>query len=173
MLCHCTARPIAPGSTGAREDHPAVIARPPRIAYLFLGIGLVLGWLWPLPLLPAAFPPAVRYGIGAGLAAFGVVIMTLALRIFRKAGTNVETWKPTTALATDGIYAWSRNPIYISLPLLFAAVAVLADSGWLGLLLVVYVVVLRVGVIAREECYLERKFGDAYRAYRAHVRRWF
>jgi protein-S-isoprenylcysteine O-methyltransferase Ste14 len=56
--------------------------------------------------------------------------------------------------------------------LLFAAVAVLANSAWLALLLVLYVGVLRVGVIAREECYLERKFGDGYRAYRARVRRW-
>jgi protein-S-isoprenylcysteine O-methyltransferase Ste14 len=98
--------------------------------------------------------------------------MTHALRAFRKAGTNVETPKPATALVTGGIYARSRNPMYVSLLLLFAAVAVLADSAWFGLLLVIYVLMLRFGVIAREERYLERKFGGAYGAYRAHVRRW-
>src|SRR5262249_58668392 len=99
-------------------------------------------------------------------------LLSLGLRGFRKARTNVETWKPTTALVTDGIYARSRNPIYVALVLLFAAIAVLANSAWLGLLLLLYVAVLRVGVIAREEGYLQRKFGDAYRAYRARVRRW-
>src|SRR5262249_11170483 len=134
------------------DDHPGVIARPPRIAYLFLGIGLTLGWVWPWPLLPVGSAPAFRYGLGAGLFMLGA---------FRKVGTNVETWKPTTALATGGIYARSRNPIYVSLVLLFAAIAVLANSAWLGLLLLLYVAVLRFGVIAREERYLERKFGGA------------
>jgi len=172
MFCHCTARPAIPDTTGALDDHPAVIARPPRIAYLLLGIGLILGWLWPLSLLPVGSARVFRYGIGAALAALGVLVVALGVRAFRKAGTNVETPKPATALVIEGIYAWSRNPMYISLVLLFAAVAVLANSAWLALLLVLYVGVLRVGVIAREECYLERKFGDGYRVYRARVRRW-
>lgn len=172
MLCHCAARPATPDTAGRRDDNPGVIARPPHIAYLFLGIGLTLGWLWPWPLLPAGWAPAVRYGSGAGLLALGMLLLSLSLRSFRKAATNVETWKPTTALVTEGIYARSRNPIYVSLILLFAAIAMLANSAWLGLLLLLYVAVLRIGVIAREECYLERKFGDAYRAYRARVRRW-
>jgi protein-S-isoprenylcysteine O-methyltransferase Ste14 len=98
--------------------------------------------------------------------------MTLAVREFRRAGTNVETPKAVTALVTDGVCAWSRNPMYVALALLFAGIAVLADSGWLGLLLVLYLGLLRVGVIACEERYLERKFGAPYRAYRERVRRW-
>ena len=34
------------------------------------------------------------------------------------------------------------------------------------------VITLRYGVVAREEAYLERRFGDAYRYYKARVRRW-
>jgi protein-S-isoprenylcysteine O-methyltransferase Ste14 len=98
--------------------------------------------------------------------------MTVAVRAFRNAGTNVETPKPATTLVTSGIYARSRNPMYVALALLFAGTAVLADSGWLALLLLPFLGVLRVGVIAREERYLERKFGEPYRAYRARVRRW-
>ena len=172
MISDSAPRAATPAHHVRAEDHPGVIARPPRIAYLFLGIGLTLGWLWPWPILPVGSALAYRYGIGAGLFALGVLILALGLRAFRKVGTNVETWKPTTALATEGVYARSRNPIYVALVLLFAAIAVLANSAWLGLLLVLYVAVLRVGVIAREECYLERKFGEAYREYRARVRRW-
>ena len=62
--------------------------------------------------------------------------------------------------------------MYVALALLFAGIGVLADSGWLALLLVPYIAVLRFGVIAREERYLERKFGAPYRVYRARVRRW-
>jgi len=62
--------------------------------------------------------------------------------------------------------------MYVALALLFAGIVVLANSGWLAAFWVVYVGVLRVGVIAAEERYLEGKFGDQYRAYRARVRRW-
>ena len=172
MLPGSIAHAAVSSATGTAGDHPGVIARPPRIAYLFLGIGAILGWLWPLPLLPAGSPAALRFGVGGGLVAVGLVVMTLAVRAFRDAGTNVETPKPATALVTDGIYARSRNPMYVALALLFAGIGVLANSGWLALLLVPYVAVLRIGVIAREERYLERKFGAPYRAYRARVRPW-
>jgi len=172
MLHGSTAHSTDTVATGASADHPGVIARPPRIGYLFLGIGAILGWLWPFPLLPAGWSVTLRYGAGGALVALGLVVMTLAVRAFRAAGTNVETPKPATALVTDGIYARSRNPMYVALALLFAGIGVLANSGWLALLLVPYVAVLRVGVIAREERYLERKFGQRYRAYRARVRRW-
>lgn len=161
-----------PARTAPTDDHPDVIARPPRIAYLLLAIGAILERLSPWPFLPAGAMAILRYGLGAGLAAIGLILMTHALRAFRKAGTNVETPKPATALVTHGIYGRSRNPMYVSLLLLFAAVAVFANSAWFGLLLVIYFAVLRVGVIAPEERYLEQKFGGAYGAYRAHVRRW-
>jgi protein-S-isoprenylcysteine O-methyltransferase Ste14 len=157
---------------GAGADRPGVIARPPRIALLLLAIGAALTWLWPLPLLPPGWPAAGRYGAGSALLALGLGVMGAALRAFRRGGTNVETSKAATALVTDGIYAWTRNPMYVALTLLFAGIAALLNSAWLGGLLVLYVAVLRVGVIRAEERYMEAKFGDRYRAYRARVRRW-
>lgn len=154
------------------HDHPGVIARPPRIGGLLLLVGGLLEWLSRWPLLPAAWPASLRWGAGGALVVLGLIVMTLAVRLFRAAGTNVETPKPALALVTDGIYARSRNPMYVALALLFAGIAVLADSAWLALLLLLCLAVLRVGVIAREERYLERKFGAPYCAYRARVPRW-
>jgi len=166
----------AANATAARatptDDHPGLIARPPRMAYLLLAIGAVLERVSPWPLWPAGSLSVSRYGLGAGLALIGLILMAHAVRAFRKAGTHVETPKPATALVTHGMYARSRNPMYIALLLLFAAVAVFANSAWFGLLLVIYLLVLRFGVIAPEERYLAGKFGGAYGDYRAHVRRW-
>jgi protein-S-isoprenylcysteine O-methyltransferase Ste14 len=80
--------------------------------------------------------------------------------------------KPTTALVTEGPFRYSRNPIYVALTLLYVGVALLINALWILLLVVPAVLVLRYGVIAREEAYLTRKFGDAYRQYTTQVRRW-
>jgi protein-S-isoprenylcysteine O-methyltransferase Ste14 len=80
--------------------------------------------------------------------------------------------KPTTALVTEGPFRYSRNPSYVALTLLYVGVALLINALWILLLVVPALVVLRYGVIAREEAYLTRKFGEAYRQYTTQVRRW-
>ncbi len=50
--------------------------------------------------------------------------------------------------------------------------AIAFDNLWLLVMLVPFALVIRYGVVAREEAYLERKFGDGYRGYRSRVRRW-
>ena len=104
--------------------------------------------------------------------ALGGGLLLAAFRRFKAVGTNIPTWQPTTALATDGIYRLSRNPIYLGLTLIYAGIAIAAGSFWPLLLLVPLLVIMRYGVIGREEAYLERLFGDAYRDYQRRVRRW-
>jgi protein-S-isoprenylcysteine O-methyltransferase Ste14 len=125
-----------------------VIALPPLIVLGFLAAAAVLEVIVPLPV-PVTHSLA-RYVTGAMLAAGGFVIIAMGTRRFAAAGTNVPPTLPTTALVVDGIYWRTRNPLYMGLTLVY-----------LGL-----------GVVKREERYLERKFGDAYRAYKARVRRW-
>lgn len=150
------------------NDNPGVIVRPPLLYLGALVLGFGLDWIWP----SQAIPDLVQYVGGATIAAVSFVPAIAAMRRFRKAGTNVPTTLPVTALVVDGPYRYSRNPIYVGLTLLYAGIGVAADNLWaLGLLLPV-LAVMRYGVIAREERYLEDKFGDAYRRYKARVRRW-
>jgi protein-S-isoprenylcysteine O-methyltransferase Ste14 len=95
-----------------------------------------------------------------------------ALRVLSRAHTPVDPTKPTTALVTEGPFRYSRNPIYVALTLLYLGGAFLVNALWILLLVVPALVVLRYGVIAREEAYLARKFGTAYHQYTAQVRRW-
>jgi protein-S-isoprenylcysteine O-methyltransferase Ste14 len=154
--------------TPTAPDNAAVPGRPPNVAIGILLVGLALDFVW-----PTRFPGG-RAHLAAGLAmlAAGIALFLRASGQFRAAGTNIETWRPTEAIVTHGVYARSRNPIYVSMLSIYAGLAVLANSVWalgLGLALFAY---LRFFVIPREERYLERKFGDAYRAYKASVRRW-
>ena len=150
------------------QDRPGVIAPPPLIYLAFLAAGLGLGYAWPAPLVD----DAARYPLGGALAALGVALAVVALLRFRHAGTNVRTEKPATALVTEGPYRYSRNPIYVALTLIYCGIGVAADSGWVLGLAVPLLAVMRYGVVAAEERYLEATFGEAYRHYKGRVRRW-
>lgn len=161
--------PSTAGGSGA-PDVAGVIALPPLIFLGFLAAATVLEAVFPFPVLAAhAFP---RYLAGAALAAAGFIMIVLGMRRFQAAGTNVPPNLPTTALVVDGVYRRTRNPLYLGTTLVYLGLGVAAGSFWAIALVVPLLWVINTGVIAREERYLERKFGDAYRAYKAEVRRW-
>jgi protein-S-isoprenylcysteine O-methyltransferase Ste14 len=89
-----------------------------------------------------------------------------------RAGSNVPTNLPTTTIVDTGPYRLTRNPIYLGMLLGLIGEAIAFNSLWPLVSLVAFALVIRYGVVAREEAYLERKFGDDYRRYRARVRRW-
>jgi protein-S-isoprenylcysteine O-methyltransferase Ste14 len=146
-----------------------VLVRPPLAWGLAVVAGLALHWLVPLPFLPASLPAAL----------LGVLVFVLALALFAwaivtmtRAGSNVPTNRPTTTIVESGPYRFTRNPIYVGMVLGLVGLAVGFDELWLLIVLVPFWLVIRYGVVAREEAYLERKFADAYRGYRSRVRRW-
>ena len=114
----------------------------------------------------------LRLPLGILLFVAGVALIVMCFKRFTAAGTNVPTWMPTTALVTSGPYGVSRNPIYLGLTLVYLALALGYGSWWPIVLLAPVLIVMRYGVIGREERYLEAKFGDAHRTYLASVRRW-
>lgn len=151
------------------HDVPGVVAPPPFLYAGTLLLGLGLDRLWPLsPLLPRV--PALAAGAGLLLAAGGLAVS--AFRTMARARTNVNPYAPTTAIVTTGPFRFSRNPIYLSLMLLYLGVTLLCNALWPWVLLVPLLTVMHWGVIAREERYLDGKFGGEYRQYQRRVRRW-
>ena len=73
---------------------------------------------------------------------------------------------------TAGIHGWSRNPIYLGMFLTYFGIGLAAHSPWVLLIILPLAITIRYGVVAREEAYLERRFGDVYRNYKSRVRRW-
>ena len=151
-----------------KKDIPGVIAPPPFIYLGFLGVGFLIDYFLPFPVLP----DDLQYLVGGVVIAGGLVPFTLAILMFRKAGTNLQPQKPTTAIVTTGPYRFTRNPIYLGMATMYAGIAVTGDSVWVLGLLAPTLVVMHYGVILREETYLEQKFGDEYRQYMDSVRRW-
>lgn len=151
-------------------DNAGVIMRPPLLFAGTLVIALVMDVIAPAPI--ALFEGAARWVAAAIALMLGVALAGGGMALFRRAGTNVQTHMPSTTVVTSGLYRFSRNPIYLGLTALYLGLAFATSRGWALILLPPLMAVLRYGVIAREERYLEAKFGDDYRAYKARVRRW-
>jgi protein-S-isoprenylcysteine O-methyltransferase Ste14 len=150
-----------------RRDLPGIVAPPPLLYAAGLAVGLLVQHRNPQPLLP---PAAGRLlGVAAILLGLGAFA---AIAAFRRAGTSPNPYRPAGRLVTAGPYRLSRNPMYLGFTLWYVGISCWANSLWSLLLLPLVLLVMHQGVIAREEAYLERRFGDEYRQYRARVRRW-
>ena len=149
-------------------DKANVLALPPLIYATAFVLGLLLHLAFPMHFLPSAL---VRW-LGSFCMLIAGLIVVAALRALRRAQTTFDVAKPTTALVTEGPFRYSRNPMYVSLTLLYFGVTCLMNALWILLLVVPLLVVIQRGVIAREEAYLARKFGEAYLSYKRRVRRW-
>ena len=154
------------------RDNAGVIAPPPLIALAAVVLGLALDWLMPAYVLTVLLTWPERIVIAVALIAAGAGFAIPALLGFRSASTHVEPWKPASALVTDGIFARLRNPMYVGLTLCLAGLSILLASDWMLVMTIIFVPVIHFGVVKREERYLEAKFGDAYRQYRARVPRY-
>lgn len=150
------------------KDNPGVVAPPPLVFLSGLIVGGILSWLFPSPILPKT----VSIVAGVLFALAGIVFIVLPIAQMRRARTNVHPWKPTTAIVDDGVYAFSRNPIYLGMTLIYLGVSFLFNSFWFLPPLALVLFVVHNGVILREEKYLTRKFGDEYLNYKSRVRRW-
>ncbi len=150
----------------------ASVRFPPPLAFLgTLVAGWLLGTLIGQPGIPLRGWGLHDLGWFAVVAGFA--IMLTAAGLFREAGTDPKPWKTSTVLVTEGVYRWTRNPMYLGMALIYAGAALILNGLVALLLLIPLIFVIRREVIDREEAYMEVRFGDAYRAYKDQVRRWF
>ena len=149
-------------------DHANAAIHPPILFGILLIVGFGLRAIVPIPFLPDRLAwiggPIV---VGAALA-----LAVWAVRTMRAGETSIPVGEPTDAIVQTGPYRFSRNPIYLAMVLSLVGIGVWTNSLWFVGLAVVDAILLSWGVIAREEVYLQRKFGAQYSAYRDKVRRW-
>jgi protein-S-isoprenylcysteine O-methyltransferase Ste14 len=150
-------------------DSAGVAVPPPLVYAVGFGIGYALHRLKPAPV---GVDGRAWTLLGWVLIGAGVALAASAVVLFRRAGTSPVPIQPSTALVVRGPYRFTRNPMYVGLAALYAGVALLVNSLWPLAVLPLVLSVIRWRVIAREEAYLERTFGEEYRAYKARVRRW-
>jgi protein-S-isoprenylcysteine O-methyltransferase Ste14 len=113
-----------------------------------------------------------RY-VGFGLIVAAAWMGIGGTRLFAKHGTTIRPFEDPSVLMVEGPYRYSRNPLYLSLLLTLAGIAFLLGSVTPFLVLPFFAWAVGHRFIREEEAVLERRFGEAYRAYKGQVRRWF
>lgn len=125
--------------------------------------------------LPAWHVPApARIWIAVAIAALAVIISVAAVAAFVRAKTTINPNTPgaSSLLVASGVFALSRNPMYLGLLCLLIAWAVYLPSLWAFAGPVLFVGYISRFQIAPEERALSALFGAQYSAYQSRVRRW-
>ncbi len=156
----------------SKSEGPNVIVFPPVIIVVTVALAAGLQWIVPLGLL-ARVDPTCRWAVGSLLILFGLFPTIAGAITLLRQGTNVLPSRPATALITGGIYRWTRNPMYTGGAPVMVGIATIFALDWLPLLMIPSWLTLHYGVVRREEEYLERKFCEDYKRYRAQVPRYF
>lgn len=154
-----------------KKDNPGVIAPPPLIFLSGLLLGGIMNWFYPFYIFSVNFLIYARIA-GILLIAGGLGIILAAHLRMKKAETNIEPWKPTNAIISEGIYSFSRNPIYVAMVFIYLGLTLIFNALWCLPFLILVLIIIHFGVILREEKYLEKKFGADYLNYKNQVRRW-
>ena len=118
----------------------------------------------------------IKWGdvFGSTIIIFGIIIILSAIVLFKKYKTTITPLKPSksTKLITDGIYKFSRNPMYLGLSfVLFGISIILNPIGGLFLILI-FILYLNLFQIIPEENAMVDLFKDEFLDYRKNVRRW-
>lgn len=120
---------------------------------------------------PELVPPAFQW-LGLPLVVLGLGVAVAARSQFARARTNIYTFRQPDHLVTDGLFRFTRNPMYLGFCLALAGLAVFLGSLAPVLCAVTYLVISDRWYIAFEEEMMRARFGEAYQRYARHTRRW-
>jgi protein-S-isoprenylcysteine O-methyltransferase Ste14 len=102
----------------------------------------------------------------------GAAINVLADRQFKLVGTTVKPFEVSSGLVTDGIFRFTRNPMYLGMVGMLVGLAMLLRELTPWFVVPVFAAVMQRVFVRSEERMLEERFGEEWRSYAARVRQW-
>lgn len=141
---------------------------------IHLAIFAFLGWGLSILLPQLDFAWKMKGILGWFLVSSGVILLLFAVGMFARAETTINPIRPNDAeaLVTNGLYRFSRNPMYLALAIILFGGAFLVGNIASFATTALFVVVMTQFQIQPEERALEENFGDKYRNYCQRTRRW-
>ena len=138
--------------------------------YLFLSIIALFVLNYALPGSTLFYPPFNYFGIV--IVFLGLALILWHADYFKRYNTPIKPFEQSTYLIKDGLYKYSRNPIYLGMGVILFGGAMILGSFTPFIVVVVFILVIERAFIVKEEEFLEGIFGDEYLEYKKSVRRW-
>ncbi len=154
------------------EKRPNRIPWPPLIYACALAGGVLLDWGFPIEFLAITMNRTFMSVGGVLLAGLGLALDVAAMVMMYRARTNILPHRAADKLLTSGVFALTRNPIYLGNTLLLAGFALFTAAVWLILATMIAAFAVDRLAIRREELHLAVRFGDAFQAYVQTTPRW-
>jgi protein-S-isoprenylcysteine O-methyltransferase Ste14 len=150
------------------SDKPRRIIYPP----MWLVIGLIGIFVLDQYLPVSRFTGPAAMAFGSVAIVIGLLLLVLAGGLFRKADTDMIPFREVRALVTEGVYRYTRNPMYLGMALILLGTA--CTTGILSGLAVplLFMAIIEIRYIRPEEAVLRQLFGEEFDAYCKRVRRW-
>ena len=140
----------------------------PVLASICLALMLLLDWLFPIGLLNH-FPFNLAGFLPGGL---GLTICFMAHQQFKKIGTTLYPFSRPGKLVTDGLFRYTRNPMYLGLTIALGGAWLVLGSLSPGVFVVAFLLIADRWYIPYEEQQLLAVFGATYSTYQAKTPRW-
>lgn len=141
----------------------------PPVWFLLSIILMISLHLW-LPVKELFFSPITYLGIIA--LAIGIIIVLFCADLFRQKNTTIKPFQESSYLVTEGLFNYSRNPIYLGMVIILMGVWIYLGSLTPVFIIPIFTWLIQEIFIKAEELMLEEKFGESYQEYKATVRRW-
>lgn len=141
----------------------------PPVWFLLSIMSMIGLHLW-LPVKQLLFPPFGYLGIVA--ITVGIIMVLGCAYLFRQKNTTIKPFEQSSYLVREGIFNYSRNPIYLGMLVVLIGLWIVLGSLSPGFIIPVFAVLIQEMFIKAEEQMLEAKFGEEYQEYKATVRRW-
>lgn len=152
------------------NDNPGVHIPPPLIFAAFFGLAWIVQSAFPIK--SNILNSQTFHCVGWLFIILNLGFVFSGLWKFWRTKNTLITIKPARSLQTNGIYAYTRNPMYLGLMLLYTGLACLTGNCWTFIFLPILFLIIQNYIILREEKYLDRTFTGEYKIYKGKVRRW-
>ena len=134
-------------------------------------VSVALHFIVPISL-PQGILRQVLIPVGIVFIIIGIGLVVLARRQFAHFQQPTDPGHPTTKVIKTGMFAISRNPLYLGSVLVLMGIALALNVLWALVMLLLSIILCHYILIIPEEQYLAEKFGDEYKEYAASVHRW-
>jgi protein-S-isoprenylcysteine O-methyltransferase Ste14 len=138
---------------------------------MLIAVLLILALHFLFPITP--FMPGFWQLLGLFPLVLGLAISYAAENQFRRVDTTVQPFDESSRLVTDGLYRFSRNPMYLGMTLVLFGIAILMGSLVPLVVVAFFIGWIQICFVRKEEAMMLTQFGQDWLEYKSSVRRWF